>query len=373
MISMLNMAVNEEKIRLISTGKYISILLRENGLDAGKLAMASEVSERTVARILNDQARVSVKIADGLHALISGFEPTFILEYDAMYQYQKERERRELNLSEKEADDIIRAFNLRKLIPEYASDKVQLLRRAKDVFGLENLRNRNIDSCMEGFSSVGFFGTEGNYPDAGFLEKVWVVHAYKDALDDLEIREFAPDAFRDAFESVREFCFATTWELALFNMEEFAFKAGINFCLAPSVPNLRVKGASLQDREGRVFVFISDLVRSVEDALITFVNELLCIKKDVLGASDLAENSAERFFLGHETGRIVAVRDIREVAVIADKCRAPKGIVAEIVRHKTSVFNDRSINSFIHRLSPERLQAFPEFDFRDSVANRMNG
>lgn len=74
---------------LSSTACLIGEFMSANGISAKRLAEASGVSARTIYRILNDESKLSGKVAFGLNKLLPDVSPSFLMRYDAGYQTQK--------------------------------------------------------------------------------------------------------------------------------------------------------------------------------------------------------------------------------------------------------------------------------------------
>jgi len=76
-------------IKAISTADMVKEYMDANGISGKTLANTSGVSARTVYRFLNNESRLSKKIAEGLHSLIPEISLDFLMTYDAKYQLQK--------------------------------------------------------------------------------------------------------------------------------------------------------------------------------------------------------------------------------------------------------------------------------------------
>lgn len=344
-------------IKLISTGQIILGYMEANNITIADLAAASDVSPRTVYRLFNDEIKVPVSIAEGLHSLISEIPVVFILEYDAKYQYQKEQEQEELNLSKKQIDGIISKFQLRKLFPAIATDKIKLIEKAIEVFGFDKLVNYDVDSCMSFVSSVQF--SKAKNPD-DFISKVWLVNAYAEASNRQDVSEFDYEVFIHAFNTeIRKLCFANSIDIAKYNMSDFCSSCGINFYFRPSIPNSRIKGVTIKDSQGRIYVILSDLFKCVENLWLTFIHEMLHIAhKDIYMTdyqdADVVSENEQKIddevikFLVKDRMDESREYSFNEIIMIAAEEDIPKGIVAEIARFKSNTYNNYDINSLIH-------------------------
>ena len=74
---------------LSSTAYLFGEFMFANNISVKQLAEASGVSMRTVYRILNDETKLSSKVAFGLNKLLPDVSPSFLMKYDAGYQTQK--------------------------------------------------------------------------------------------------------------------------------------------------------------------------------------------------------------------------------------------------------------------------------------------
>ena len=68
---------------MTSTGEMIAWFLDNNDLTINQLAEASGVTPKTVYRVINEEAKLSNKIALGLHKLLPGIKIEDIVAYDA--------------------------------------------------------------------------------------------------------------------------------------------------------------------------------------------------------------------------------------------------------------------------------------------------
>lgn len=77
-----------EKKQMTSTGEMITWFLDSNDLTINQLAEASGVTPKTVYRVINEEAKLSNKIALGLHKLLPGIRIEDIVAYDAKFQFE---------------------------------------------------------------------------------------------------------------------------------------------------------------------------------------------------------------------------------------------------------------------------------------------
>ncbi len=78
---------------LSSTAYLFEEFMSANNISVKQLAEASGVSTRTIYRILNDEVKLSSKVAFGLNKLLPDVSPAFMMRYDAGYQTQKNANR----------------------------------------------------------------------------------------------------------------------------------------------------------------------------------------------------------------------------------------------------------------------------------------
>ena len=76
---------------MTSTGEMIAWFLDNNDLTINQLAEASGVTPKTVYRVINEGAKLSNKIALGLHNLLPGIKIEDIVAYDAKFQFEKQQ------------------------------------------------------------------------------------------------------------------------------------------------------------------------------------------------------------------------------------------------------------------------------------------
>ena len=73
---------------MTSTEEMITWFLDNNDLTINQLAEASGVTPKTVYRVINEEAKLSNKIALGLHKLLPGIKIEDIVAYDAKFQFE---------------------------------------------------------------------------------------------------------------------------------------------------------------------------------------------------------------------------------------------------------------------------------------------
>ena len=154
----------------------------------------------------------------------------------------------------------------------------------------------------------------------------------------------------------------------LFNMKLICRKSGINFYFRPSIPNSRVKAVAVKDKDGFIYIFVSDLFKCVENIWISFVHEIMHIrnrdyeKTNLIKEEDINENEnyisgeAMIFFVGDViTQKELLSCNLETISSIVEKTGAPSNIVAEIVRFLTGKYNENSVNKLIHYYKSEEI------------------
>ena len=88
---------------------------------------------------------------------------------------------------------------------------------------------------------------------------------------------FDYDKFAEEFKEIKKISGTTNIKTTIFNMKTFCESCGINFYFRPSIPNSRVKAVAIKDKEDRIFIFVSDLFKRIENLWISFVHERIHI------------------------------------------------------------------------------------------------
>lgn len=339
--------------RIVSTGKIIKMYLSENDLDASMLADASNVSLRTIIRILNDERPIGMDVAIGMNKLIPEISPDFLVSYDSKYQLQKriiEKENGDINVSE-----VISHYHMKKLYKDLADDELALFEKAKAIFGIENIENRykvNVDELSFCFSLAN--GEKDNN------HLIWLKTAYEECVSERELLKFDEESFLSSFQTIKEKTFALDIKSALYNMNSFCKKSGINFYYRKSIPSARVKAVAVRDKKGFIYIFVSDLFKCVENLWLAFIHECIHIKnrdfdkvqriKDNLGADLIDENYVDEesigFFIGDATS--IDYSSIDSLISLSNQTNSPLNIVVEIARYKTNNYSNQVFNKYIH-------------------------
>ncbi len=74
--------------KIISTGEMLKGYMEVNDVSVSALATASDVSERSIYRLLKGESKLSRKIAHGMNLLVPEISVEFLMMYDARYQAQ---------------------------------------------------------------------------------------------------------------------------------------------------------------------------------------------------------------------------------------------------------------------------------------------
>lgn len=342
------------EIKLISTGKMVMTYLMENGYKITDLVDSScGVSSRKIYRFLNGEGRISLPIAEGVHRLINEISVDFLLSYDAKYIFQKKQEEKATGINEKTINSLITKYKLQQFFPELKGDKIRLFNHASSILGKENLLNGTLQNIAP--PNAVLFSKANKADDE--ISNLWVTVAYNEARQKYEnrIRHFNHDKFLEMLNYVKILSKAVTEEQMMSNIEDFCEECGINFLYRASIPNSRVKGATIKDDDGNVFILMSNLFKCIERFWLSFIHEILHIK-----TGDLDKNSnlidEEEKKVDENVIAFLVDRDMTdsrnysnaEIRSIAQKHNIAVGLVAEIARYRSGDYNNYNINSLIH-------------------------
>lgn len=341
-------------IKLVSTGKIIKMYLDENEISALEVANASNVSLRTVLRILSDESKLCLDVAIGINKLLPQIKPDFLLSYDSKYQLQKrivEKQNGSVKISK-----VVQNYQMKKLYRELCDDEIAMFEKAKQVFGLTNIINNyavDVGGLSYCFSLAN--GDKNNH-------LIWLKAAYEDCVTDNDYQNliFNEEAFFKYYAGLKEKTFTNDLMTTLYNMKSFCKKSGINFYYRPSIPGARVKAVAVKDREGRVFILVSDLFKCIENLWLAFVHECEHIKNkdfdkqnqikaelvDKTVDENYIDQQAIEYFIGNQ--KPVTFNSVDDIILIAKQTNSPVSIVAEIARFKTNNYSDFSLNKYIH-------------------------
>lgn len=333
-------------IDFVDTGTVIKTYMEENDITIEDLANASDVSIKTIYRILNNQSKLNYKVASGINKLIPEITEDFLMSYDAKYQVQIKKKEDKFGIDN--LREFIDGLQLRKLYPDIANDENALIEKGMRIVN----------------SDCNVFGNVFNFDVAKNAKKderdIWIKATYEDYLDNCgnNLLDFDENKFNLVFSEVLKYCGTTNEDMTIFNMQALSKKCGINFFYRASIPNSRIKGVVFKNN-GRIFIFISDLFKCIERLWISYVHEFIHIKnKDydnsVFVIDEIKSVNEERikdetvnYFIrdGYDD---INVCDLLTVYRIAEQNSIPKGIAAYLVRNKTSIFNNADVNNLIH-------------------------
>ena len=342
-------------IKLVSTGTIIKMYLEENKVSAAQVAEASGVSLRTVLRVLNDESKLGSDVALGINKLLPEIHADYLLSYDSQYQLQKkmiERDNNGVNISK-----VLINYQMKKLYKDLANDEITLFEKAKEVFGIDNITN----DCFVDTNDILYCFSLANGERNNHL--IWLKAAYEDCKNsgDYLALDFDQSAFDACFSTLKSKTFTNDLRTTLYNMKSFCKKCGINFYYRSSIPGARVKAVAVKDKDNRVFIFVSDLFKCIENLWLAFIHECEHIKnkdfdkqdnvkKDLIDSS-IDENYIDEQAIEYFIGNDYSVEDLSKVdsiIVLAEKTESPVSIVAEIARFKTNIYSDQSLNKYIH-------------------------
>ena len=322
---------------------------------------ASSVSYRTVFRMIsNDESRLSFEVASGVNKLIPEITVGFLLKYDVEYQIEKNRFAKEAGV--KSINEVITAYKLDKLYPEFKRDKTKLYMIGKKVFGLDNIAN---GFAVDLSQLVCNFSKAENSDERTSL--IWVKTAYEECKSNGKPSIFKSSSFSELYSQVKDFSKVETVQSTLFNMKYICDECGINFYYRPSIANSKVKAVAVKDKEGYVYIFASDLFKCVENLWLSFVHELTHIKNNdfekiaKIKQENLDENEnyinseVIKYYVGNMITTIVSC-DVETVMNVSKHTGVSSNIVAEITRFLTSTYNVGDVNKMIHYYKSEEIQ-----------------
>lgn len=331
---------------LIDTGTMIKVYLEENGITIEDLAKASDVSVKTVYRVLNNQTKLSYKVANGINKLIPEITEDFLMSYDAKYQVQIKKKEDEIGINN--LREFIDKLQLKKLYPDISSDDNALIEKGMRII--------NKDSSF--FNNVFNFDLAKNAKK--YEKEIWIKSAYEDYLDSNNniLLDFDEKKFNEVFSNIKNYCGTTSEDMTIFNMQELSKQCGINFFYRASIPNSRIKGVVFEN-DGRIFIFISDLFRCVERLWISYIHELIHIKNkdykkneliydEISSANEDMINNETIDFLIKDAHKEIAYCDLETVYNVSKKNNIPKGIAAYLVRNITKTYNKIDVNELVH-------------------------
>jgi plasmid maintenance system antidote protein VapI len=353
------------KIRTISTGDMIRQYLEANSVSIQELKNTSGVSLKTISLLLNGKSKLSMKLAEAIHQLIPGISVEFLMTYDVKYQLQKEDDERRFH--NEHIYDYIEKHYLKKLFPDVDNDPIELYMHGIKVFSGNTLE----DGFHPSFIVNPQFSMANNPEEYASL--CWLTATYSECLESGDILKFDSDHFKENF--VRYFnklILTTDYDKMKENMRRFCKMSGVNFFLRESIPNSRIKGVVFQDKEGHVFLFMSTLFRCVENCWFTFCHECLHIingdyrnpnlndvsSRTVVENEKYINEEAIIHILGEKALKSivdlskdqVSSTTMREIALAAG---CPIGMVAEAVRFKKQIYDNKDVNRLTHCISRE--------------------
>lgn len=339
--------------KIVSTGQMLETYLVSNNITLDMLAKKANVSWRTIYRIINDQTRINFNIANAINELIPEIKIEFIMAYDGVYQARKKAI--EKNLGYSNIDEIILENRLSKFYPKYKKDKFALISIQKNIFDNDNKNCNSILSRLK----YSFCKAKGSNEDVS-LE--WLALSFREycIINDDNLLKFDNRIFDIEFRRIKDYIATSSIDSAIFNMDNFCKKCGINFYFRENVAGSRIKAVTIKDSYGRVFIFVSSLFKCLENLWISFVHECKHIQLDEINGLDkeypngknefyenyIAEESIH-FFVGDKMNDN---RDYKvdEIVDISKNCNVQSSIVAEIARYRSKDYCNSDINGYIH-------------------------
>lgn len=339
---------------LVETGKIIKSYLESNNITVDDLIKVCSLSPRTIYRALNSETKLPYEIAKGIHTLIPEITPEFLLSYDGKYQAQKKQLEEKNGIGD--INDLIKTYKLKYLFPEIKDNKNELLKKAIEIFGLKNLNDKTA-STNEWMYSYNF--SQAKNSDQ-FCQNIWLSSVYFDYCSNNDKLLFNEKLINESVNNIRQCCGTKDYNMTIYNMKEISKICGVNFNFKSKIPNSRIKAVTIQDKDGYIYLFISDLFKCIENLWISFMHEFIhIIKKDyensVIYQDDkreyneaLVSSQVGTYFIGEEYKKIRKDMKIEEIRRISEKCKMPIGIIAELYRIKTNDYSNKEILKLIH-------------------------
>ncbi len=335
----------------------IKTYLEENHVSIQELSEKSGVSQRSIYRILSDESELSTSVALAIHELIPEIKVEFLVSYNAKYQMQKQKIEQENGTSN--LNQVFKYFRYEKLYPNEKQSEAEKLEKLFNIFGKDVVNSMNVQSCPE-FANAYFSKAKGAQNDASLI---WFKAAEYDYRQTIKTPlSFNKIEFDKMLPSLKEWLNCGDFESFYFNLELFCKTCGINYLKRGSLPNSRIKAMSFKDKDGNVYLFLSDLFKCLENQILTFVHECIHISK---GDLDLAKSltseenianenyvdqSSADFFIGKDGYDGLKKGDdaIASIASIALDKKVSLGVVSEIYRYKFSDYSNAAVNKMIH-------------------------
>mgnify|MGYP003310901861 CR=1 FL=1 len=347
-----------------STGEVIKQYLEDNNFSLADLAESSNVSLKTIYRIISDESKLSYEVAIGLNKIIPEISIEFILGYDAKYQIEKNNFLKENDLTLTKCNELVSKFHLKKLYPDWLGDNISLIKQGITIFG----KNRFLNGVLgiDQLQNVAF--SKANNNDES-VTKAWLYTTYYECNDKKDPLAFDNKKFMEEFKNLKKICGITNFESAVTHMLKFCNECGINFYFRKSIPNARVKAVTIKDKFGKVYIFMSDLFKCVENMWLAFIHECIHISKGDLNTKDeLLTNSIEineryvdklssEFLLGVDIFDLIRGVDIDQIYNISKKSHTPIGLVVEIYRFKFNEYNNSLFNQYLHFFSGKSVDS----------------
>lgn len=358
----------KENVMSTSTGEIIKQYLESNDYSLADLAYASNVSLKTIYRIISDESKLPYEVAYGLNKLISEISVEFILGYDAKYQMEKAQFLSENNLTASSCNNLVSRFHLKKLYPNWLGDNISLVKQGMAIFGKENFLNGIFE--INQLSNVAF--SKANFANEEST-RAWLYTTYYECNDKTQPLEFNQIEFEKEFNNLIKLCGITNFETSIKVISQFCKKSGINFYFRKSIPNARVKAVTIKDKYNHVYIFMSDLFKCVENLWLAFIHECIHIHKgDLNTKSETLNNSNtidERYvdemvaesLLGELYFDIFNNPDINTLADISNKKKIPIGLVVEIYRFQSKDYTNPLYNQYLHFFTNKQIDAVTSY------------
>ena len=347
-----------------STGEVIKQYLEANDFSLADLANASNVSLKTIYRIISDESKLPYEVAYGLNKLIPEITVEFISGYDAKYQMDKAQFLASNNLTLSSCNNLVSRFHLKKLYPNWLGDNISLVKQGMTIFGKENFLNGIFE--VDQLSNVAF--SKANCANEE-TTRAWLYTTYYECNDKTQPLEFNQIEFENEFKNLIKICGITNFETTIKAISQFCKKCGINFYFRKSIPNARVKAVTIKDKHNKIYIFMSDLFKCVENLWLAFIHECIHIHKGDLNTKDETINNSNKideryvdqmvaeYLLGEQYFEIFNNPDINKLADISNKKKVPLGLIVEIYRFQVNDYTNQLFNQYLHFFTNDQVIA----------------
>ena len=347
---------------IVSTGKLLKTYMISNGITIAALARESGVSPKTIYLVLSDEGKLNARIASAVEKLIPGLSALFLVKYDAQYQLEKKQFMLENGISNPEST--LKTFGIKDIVDE-TDDQVEMVKIAFAIFGKDNVMKKQFD--LSDLSPSFSLAKNEQYESV----VKWVRLAYYEYSNSQnnDLLVFDETEFDRLFPILKQLCKTDSFSLSISNMKRFCAASGINFYFKKSLRNSRVKGVVLKNKEGKLFVFVSDLFKRLDLLWLAFIHEMIHIKNGDYNVVNLNREENEinvnkevfDYFNGEDISRdfnvLLAKNSSKKDAIIylAGKYDIAVGIVATLLADKYNLYKEAEVTNLFTRIKDSEL------------------